>query len=256
MSLKFPTFESKFKALEDRNPEAEGEFIYCVLTTAIFCRPTCSSRLPLRKHVIFCSSNEEAIEKNFRACKRCKPDISDGWNKQRELIENACCMIMKSALAKRKLDVKALIQNLQISKWHFYRIFRNYTGSTPRQFFNDCLKGVDPLVLNPLPIIQTKKYLLKRKSLADSEQHKIQQKSRTNILASSNDNEANSNTEQYTSQKFGETFENIISDINIPSPIVGNSNQPSFNHELLFDISETDWLKSAYPDIEIDPILI
>lgn len=167
MSNKFTTDELKYEALIHRNPEAEGEFIYCALSTLIFCRPTCSSRLPLRKNVIFCNSTEEAIEMNFRPCRRCKPDISVGWNKQRDIIEKACYMIAMDAASKGKLDMEAIINKLEISKWHFYRTFKNYTGKTPRKFYYECLQNANPLISNPLPVIETKKNLRKRKIAAE-----------------------------------------------------------------------------------------
>lgn len=167
MSKKYPTYESKINALMERDPEAEGEFIYCVLSTSICCRPTCSSRLPLKKNIIFCDNVKEAIEKSFRPCRRCKPDIPIGWNKARESIEKACLIIMKIATSKMKLNVNALACKIHMSKWHFCRTFKNYTGYTPKQYYKECIQGLNPLVLKPLPLIQTKKYLKKQKDESD-----------------------------------------------------------------------------------------
>lgn len=166
MSKKYPTYESKLSALMERNPDAEGEFIYCVLSTSICCRPTCSSRLPLKKNIIFCDNVEEAIEKRFRPCKRCRPHILIGWNKARENIKKACSIIMKMATSKTKLDVDTLAYELRLSKWHFCRTFKNYTGYTPKKYYKECIQGSNPLIFKPLPLILTKKNLQKQRVLS------------------------------------------------------------------------------------------
>jgi len=43
----------KWQAILARSQAADGQFWYAVETTGIFCRPSCSSRLPLRENVKF-----------------------------------------------------------------------------------------------------------------------------------------------------------------------------------------------------------
>ena len=50
--------------------EAAADFFYAVKTTGVFCRPSCSSRRPLRANVRFFRSAEEALAAGFRPCKR------------------------------------------------------------------------------------------------------------------------------------------------------------------------------------------
>jgi methylphosphotriester-DNA--protein-cysteine methyltransferase len=54
-------------------------FIYAVVTTKIYCLPTCPSRLARRANIIFFSTPKEAAREGFRACKRCKPDLSPSF---------------------------------------------------------------------------------------------------------------------------------------------------------------------------------
>lgn len=51
----------------------DAAFFYGVVTTGVFCRPSCASRRPLRGNVRFFASCAAAEEAGFRACKRCKP---------------------------------------------------------------------------------------------------------------------------------------------------------------------------------------
>jgi AraC family transcriptional regulator of adaptative response/methylated-DNA-[protein]-cysteine methyltransferase len=59
-----------------RDPEAQ--FFYAVSTTGVFCRPSCSSRLPLRQNVRFFATAEAANAAGFRACQRCRPTTAWG----------------------------------------------------------------------------------------------------------------------------------------------------------------------------------
>src|ERR1039457_4790706 len=66
--------EAAWRQVLARNPEAA--FLYAVTTTGVFCRPSCTSRRPLKTNVCFFSSVAEAQAAGFRACKRCKPTAS------------------------------------------------------------------------------------------------------------------------------------------------------------------------------------
>lgn len=160
-SSSYETFDQRYIALQQRDPDSEGHFIYCVLSTNIYCRPTCSSRLPLRKNVVFCENVEEAVSRSFRPCKRCKPDIETGWNRTRECIVVACTVIGYMAQQDQKFDVDKVAANVGLSKWHFCRVFKNYTGYTPRKFYLQSRGG--KITPQPLPLIRTKKFLQQKK---------------------------------------------------------------------------------------------
>jgi len=70
-----PTDQTRWEAIVQRNREADDAFVYGVLTTGVYCRPSCSSRLPNRENVQFFDSSEEAGQTGFRPCKRCNPDV-------------------------------------------------------------------------------------------------------------------------------------------------------------------------------------
>lgn len=156
--------DSKYQALVDRDPTAEGKFVYCVRSTNIVCRPTCSSRLANRENVIFCDNVRQAIEYSYRPCKRCKPEVELGWNNQREVIMNACKEIRDMAVNGKKLDIDSIIFDLKVSKWYFYRTFKLYVLTTPRKYYIKCLTEDQNVTV---PIIQTKRNVLKQRKLLD-----------------------------------------------------------------------------------------
>ncbi len=60
-------------AVEARDRRFDGQFVYAVRTTGVYCRPSCPSRLPLRTNVEFYRASDRAEAAGFRACRRCHP---------------------------------------------------------------------------------------------------------------------------------------------------------------------------------------
>ena len=68
-----PPHDEMIKAFLERDASYEGIFFTGVLTTGIFCRPTCSARKPKPENVRFFRSTKDALNNGFRPCKRCYP---------------------------------------------------------------------------------------------------------------------------------------------------------------------------------------
>lgn len=154
-------FESRYRALQNRDPDAEGKFVYAVTSTGIVCRPTCSSRLALAKNIVFFDSVDRATERGFRPCKRCRPEVCADWNHTRNCVASACSIINVWALTGKKLDVDRVAQQVGLSKWHFCRVFKNYTDYTPRKFYLLCRQGL--CRVKKLPLILTRRFLARSK---------------------------------------------------------------------------------------------
>ena len=71
---RFADDDSRWQALVDRNPAADGAFVYAVTTTGVYCRPTCPARRARRTNVRFHPTSEDAAAAGFRPCRRCEPD--------------------------------------------------------------------------------------------------------------------------------------------------------------------------------------
>src|SRR5260370_3959 len=65
-------------AVVARDPARDGEFVFAVSTTGVYCRPSCPARRPRRKNVTFYSRPEQAETAGFRACLRCRPKALSG----------------------------------------------------------------------------------------------------------------------------------------------------------------------------------
>ena len=59
-----PDADSHWTAVLERDPRADGQFVYAVASTRVYCRPTCPSRRPNRKQVSFFRSPAEAAQRS------------------------------------------------------------------------------------------------------------------------------------------------------------------------------------------------
>src|SRR5690606_25680988 len=63
-----------WSAVLRRDRSFDGRFVTGVLSTGIYCRPSCAARHPARGNVRFFASGEQARAAGLRPCKRCLPD--------------------------------------------------------------------------------------------------------------------------------------------------------------------------------------
>ena len=66
--------DNAWRAVMARDRSADGRFVTGVLSTGIYCRPSCAARHPKRENVRFFASGEEARAAGLRPCRRCLPD--------------------------------------------------------------------------------------------------------------------------------------------------------------------------------------
>ena len=71
--LSYSTDDERWEAVARRDRAADGLFFCAVVTTGVYCRPSCAGR-PHRKNVRFHGTAAEAERAGFRACKRCRPN--------------------------------------------------------------------------------------------------------------------------------------------------------------------------------------
>jgi methylphosphotriester-DNA--protein-cysteine methyltransferase len=109
----------------------DGVFLYGVRTTGIFCRPSCKSKTPLRKHVEFFTGINEAKQAGFRACRRCRPDLLDEKARQ-ELAEHARSMI--DGNSHNTLQMSRIVKDLGVNRAMLATVFRETYSETPEHY--------------------------------------------------------------------------------------------------------------------------
>jgi len=70
----FATDETRWAAVMRRDRAFDGRFVTGVLSTGIYCRPSCAARHPARRNVRFFADGAQAQAAGLRPCKRCLPD--------------------------------------------------------------------------------------------------------------------------------------------------------------------------------------
>jgi AraC family transcriptional regulator of adaptative response / DNA-3-methyladenine glycosylase II len=89
-------FERCVRAVQSKDARFDGWFFTAVITTGIYCRPSCPVVPPKVTNMRFYPSAAAAQQAGFRACKRCRPDASPGspqWNERADLVARAMRLI-------------------------------------------------------------------------------------------------------------------------------------------------------------------
>ncbi|HEX9963566.1 MAG TPA: bifunctional DNA-binding transcriptional regulator/O6-methylguanine-DNA methyltransferase Ada [Allosphingosinicella sp.] len=120
--------ETAWAAVLRRDRGLDGRFVTGVLTTGIYCRPSCAARHPKRENVRFFATGAEAAAAGLRACLRCRPD---DVSRDRAAVEAALKLI---ATAEQPPSLEQLAARAGYSPFHFHRLFKRATGVTPAAF--------------------------------------------------------------------------------------------------------------------------
>lgn len=118
-----------YTGIARRDRSLDGQFVYAVLTTGVFCRPSCSARRPLRKNIRLFATCDEAGQAGYRACKRCKPD--DPHYGVAHLVELARYILTH---AEEKLPLQALATRQGVTPGYLQRTFKAVFGISPKAF--------------------------------------------------------------------------------------------------------------------------
>jgi len=120
--------DEAWHAVMARDRAFDGRFVTGVLTTGIYCRPSCSARHPRRENVRFFADGAAARTTGLRACQRCSPD--DVSRDERAVL--AAIAAIKSA--EQPLALAALAEETGYSPAHFQRVFTRHTGLSPAAY--------------------------------------------------------------------------------------------------------------------------
>ena len=101
-----------------------------VVTTGVYCRPSCASRPPRPENVRFFNTRDAAESAGFRPCKRCKPQLDVRADPHAAAIAAACRRLESDNAP----DLATLARHAGFSLFHFHRLFKAATGVTPKQY--------------------------------------------------------------------------------------------------------------------------
>lgn len=118
-----------WNAVKNNDARFDGAFFYAVRSTGIYCRPSCSSKLPKRDNVAFFGRPEAAEENGFRACRRCRPRETTA-DPRVETIVRACERLKSDEPA----TLAELAADAGLSDAHFQKLFKELVGVSPKKF--------------------------------------------------------------------------------------------------------------------------
>ncbi len=123
--------DARWTAVLARDAAFDGAFWYGVLTTGVYCRPTCAARVKRRENVQFFCDQASAVKAGYRPCLRCKPDGATTAARHAALIAQACRMIDE---AETPPSLETLAAAADLSPFHFHRLFKQAIGVTPKAY--------------------------------------------------------------------------------------------------------------------------
>lgn len=120
--------ERAWQAVLARDRAFDGRFVTGVLSTGIYCRPSCSARHPRRENVRFFHYPEQAAGAGLRACLRCRPD---DLARDEEAVTRALGAL---ADVEQAPSLARLADEVGYSPSHFQRVFKRAVGLSPAEY--------------------------------------------------------------------------------------------------------------------------
>jgi AraC family transcriptional regulator of adaptative response / DNA-3-methyladenine glycosylase II len=121
-----------YLAAKSRDARFDGCFFTAVKTTGIYCRPSCPAITPKRSNCEFFRTAAAAQQHGYRACKRCRPDVTPGspeWDMRSDLVGRAMRLIADGVVDRE--GVSGLAERLHYSERHLNRLLTNELGAGP-----------------------------------------------------------------------------------------------------------------------------
>lgn len=127
--MTMPSEQEMHAAIAARDKDFDGRFFYGVVTTGVFCRPSCPSRPARPENLRFFSTAEAALATGFRPCKRCRPtDLIPGLSRLVGVARHI------ESHADERLTLAALARQMDLSPSRFQRVFKAAFGVSPKSY--------------------------------------------------------------------------------------------------------------------------
>lgn len=127
----FDTDDARWAAVQARDADADGQFVYAVRTTGVYCQPSSTARCPKRENVAFFDSAQAAEAAGYRPSRRAHGDQTSAAAQRAALVARACRLIEASETPPPLDDLAA---EVGMSPFHFHRLFKAETGLTPKAY--------------------------------------------------------------------------------------------------------------------------
>ncbi len=123
-----PSVTECWDAFLRRDRTMDGQFVGCVTTTGIYCKPSCAARHPRPENIRFLPDGAAARAAGFRPCLRCRPDEV---SRDSRAVAEAMALIES---ADEPLLLDTIAAHVGYAPHHFHRLFKRATGLTPAAY--------------------------------------------------------------------------------------------------------------------------
>ena len=125
------TADAAWTAVLGRDRSWDGQFVYAVSTTGVYCRPSCPSRRPRRTNVAFFATPGEAEHSGYRPCRRCRPHAASGTATERSV---AAAREYLDRHGDARVPLRQLARAVGLSPAYLQRAFTRLTGMSPKAY--------------------------------------------------------------------------------------------------------------------------
>jgi AraC family transcriptional regulator of adaptative response / methylphosphotriester-DNA alkyltransferase methyltransferase len=128
------TDNEKWEAVLRNDERYDGLFFYGVKSTKVFCQPSCKSKVPLKKNVVYFENLKQAEQAGHRPCKRCRPDLLQ-YRPVKETADKIKLLLDNHFSQQKILNQK--LGQLGVTYRRAIHIFREYYGVTPKTYYDN-----------------------------------------------------------------------------------------------------------------------
>ncbi|MEU7830582.1 AlkA N-terminal domain-containing protein [Nonomuraea sp. NPDC049129] len=125
--------DNLYAVLRSRDRRFDGRFFVGVVTTGVYCRPSCPAAMPKPENLRLYPSAAAAQQAGHRACKRCRPDAAPGspdWNLRADVAGRAMRLIADGLVDRE--GVSGLAARLGYSERQLHRLLLAELGAGPQ----------------------------------------------------------------------------------------------------------------------------
>ncbi len=127
------TDDRRYNQFLQRDRAYDGKFLTGVLTTGIYCLPSCPARRPKRENVRFFDTPDEARASGLRPCHRCRPDwFYRGEEWYENLFEQTTARVRQSPASFP--DIASVAKTAGMSRTALNDLFREHGHESPAGF--------------------------------------------------------------------------------------------------------------------------
>lgn len=128
--------EQCWNAMLRRDAALDGRFYFGVVTTGVYCRPSCPARTPLRQNVRFYETPAQAETDGLRPCLRCRPLDASRTETHAAVVRKLCAYIERNIDG--PLTLKELAGHANLSPSYLQRLFLSVAGVSPKKYAESC----------------------------------------------------------------------------------------------------------------------